>query len=69
MSSGDREIPTQESTVPTENEASHWIEGPEGWDFSVPLNTNDRLFLSHIQFYYIFGEVLCFTFDDVLYSR
>ena len=27
---------------------SHWNGGPEGWDFPVPLYTNDRFYFSHI---------------------
>ena len=51
--SGDREIPTRGSTVPVGNEAwlrrvSHWNGGPKGWDFPVPLYTNDRFYFSHI---------------------
>ena len=28
---------------------SHWNGGPEGWDFPVPLYTDDRFYFSHIQ--------------------
>ena len=27
---------------------SHWNGGPEGWDFPVPLYTNDRFYFSHV---------------------
>ena len=27
---------------------SHWNGGPSGWDFPVPLYTNDRFYFSHI---------------------
>ena len=46
-----REIPTRGSTVPVGNEASPSFPlngGPEGWDFPVPLYTNDRFYFSHI---------------------
>ena len=49
--SWDREIPTGGSTVPVGNEASPSFPlngGPEGWDFPVPLYTNDRFYFSHI---------------------
>ena len=49
--SWDREIPTRGSTVPVGNEASPSFPlngGPEGWDFPVPLYTNDRFYFSHI---------------------
>ena len=26
----------------------HWNGGPEGWDFPVPLYTNDQFYFSHI---------------------
>ena len=47
MFSGDREIPNRgtTSTVLVGNEAgqvSHKNGGQEGWNFLVPLNTNDR---------------------------
>ena len=49
--SGDREIPTRGSTVPVGkrlHRVSHWNGGPEGWDFPVPLCTNDQFYFSHI---------------------
>ena len=27
---------------------SHWNGGPSGWDFSVPLSTNDGFYLCHM---------------------
>ena len=49
--SWNREIPTRGSTVPVGNEASPSFPlngGPGGWDFPVPLYTNDRFYFSHI---------------------
>ena len=64
-----KKIPTRGSTVSVGIEALSSFPlngGSEGLDFSVPLNSNGRLFFSHIQFYY-FGRVLCFTIGDVQY--